>query len=135
MGTQTIYNLKQMFCYFQLGLTDVFTINSDLGRITTQKGILTVSDIIHKAELEVNEKGGTASAATGTVKLLKLFYAMALLILSRSITDDTELLMNSIHQVLLEKLMVTQLIKKFPVTGSCKHGNETSRSIKGKFIG
>jgi serine protease inhibitor len=53
------------FCYFQLGLTDVFTINSNLGGITTQEGTLTVSDIVHKAELEVNEKGGTASAATG----------------------------------------------------------------------
>ncbi|KDR09404.1 Serpin I2 [Zootermopsis nevadensis] len=48
----------------ELGLTDVFTTNSNLGGITTQEGALTVSDIVHKAELEVNEKGGTASAAT-----------------------------------------------------------------------
>lgn len=49
----------------ELGLMDIFTINSNLGGITTQNATLTVSDIVHKAELEVNEKGGTASAATG----------------------------------------------------------------------
>jgi serine protease inhibitor len=51
--------------YFQLGLRDVFTIKSDLGGITTPGQTLSVSDIVQKAELEVNEKGGTASAATG----------------------------------------------------------------------
>ena len=51
--------------YFQLGLTDVFTTKSDLGGITTHDQTLSVSDIVQKAELEVNEKGGTASAATG----------------------------------------------------------------------
>jgi serine protease inhibitor len=59
------------YYYFQLGLTDVFTINSNLGGITMQEGTLTVSDIVHKAELEVNEKGGTASAATGISPLVK----------------------------------------------------------------
>lgn len=49
----------------KLGLTDVFTINSDLGGITMRDETLSVSDIVQKAELEVNEKGGTASAATG----------------------------------------------------------------------
>jgi serine protease inhibitor len=57
------------FFYFQLGLTDIFTINSNLGGITLQNSTLTVSDILHKAELEVNEKGGTASAVTGTCLL------------------------------------------------------------------
>jgi hypothetical protein len=61
-----VYNLIYGIFYFQLGLTDIFTINSNLGGITTQNATLSVSDIVHKAELEVNERGGTASAATGT---------------------------------------------------------------------
>jgi len=51
--------------YFQLGLKDVFTTKSNLGGITKHDQMLSVSDIVQKAELEVNEKGGTASAATG----------------------------------------------------------------------
>jgi hypothetical protein len=63
---KSYWDINVGICYFQLGLTDIFTINSNLGGITTQNATLTVSDIVHKAELEVNEKGGTASAATGT---------------------------------------------------------------------
>lgn len=48
-----------------LGVTDVFNAKSNLAGISSSKGSLMVSDIIHKAEIEVNEEGSTASAATG----------------------------------------------------------------------
>jgi serine protease inhibitor len=57
--------MYSQFICFQLGLTDVFTTKSDLGGITSHDQTLSVSDIVQKAELEVNEKGGTASAASG----------------------------------------------------------------------
>ncbi|KAJ9580164.1 hypothetical protein L9F63_004181, partial [Diploptera punctata] len=51
----------------EMGLTDIFSTNSDLSAMTTREGTLSVSNIIHKAELEVNEKGSTASAATAVL--------------------------------------------------------------------
>ncbi|XP_069680033.1 serpin B4-like [Periplaneta americana] len=51
----------------KLGLEDIFNANSNLGGITTKGGTLTVSNIIQKAEIEINEKGGTASAATAVL--------------------------------------------------------------------
>lgn len=47
----------------QLGLTDVFTEKSNLSGISSTTNLV-VSDIIHKADIEVNEEGSTASAAT-----------------------------------------------------------------------
>ncbi|XP_066995578.1 ipis-1 [Anabrus simplex] len=49
----------------KLGVTNIFHAEADLRGISDTKGTLMVSDIIHKAEIEINEEGGSASAASG----------------------------------------------------------------------
>jgi len=59
-------NLKETL--FKLGVTDLVTEGvADLSGIAGNPGDLSVSDVIHKAVVEVNEKGSEAAAATGIV--------------------------------------------------------------------
>nr|CAD7195494.1 unnamed protein product [Timema douglasi] len=48
----------------QLGVTDIFNASSKLAGITTSTEPLKVSNVFQKAEIEIDEEGGTASAAT-----------------------------------------------------------------------
>ncbi|KAK7871254.1 hypothetical protein R5R35_007542 [Gryllus longicercus] len=50
-----------------MGITDIFNAKSDLSGITTNSQALLVSDIIHKAQIEVNEEGSSASAASAVL--------------------------------------------------------------------
>ncbi|XP_036062060.1 serine protease inhibitor A3N-like [Onychomys torridus] len=52
----------------QLGIREVFSTQADLSRITGAKG-LTVSQVVHKAVLDVAETGTEAAAATGLIPL------------------------------------------------------------------
>lgn len=54
----------------QLGLRDIFTPASDLGGIASSTS-LAVSDVIHQANVEIDEKGGSGSAAT-VVQFLRM---------------------------------------------------------------
>lgn len=47
----------------QLGLTDIFSTASDLSGISPSTSLV-VSDMIHQANIEIDEKGSTGSAAT-----------------------------------------------------------------------
>ncbi|KAJ4451821.1 hypothetical protein ANN_03295 [Periplaneta americana] len=51
----------------QLGLIDVFNMNSNINGISKEH--LEVSDVIQKAEIEVDEKGVKATAATGKINM------------------------------------------------------------------
>jgi serine protease inhibitor len=48
----------------QIGLTDIFTARANLSGISVEP--VAVSEVIQKAEIEVDEDGATAAAATGT---------------------------------------------------------------------
>ncbi|XP_054713872.1 intracellular coagulation inhibitor 2-like [Uloborus diversus] len=59
--------LKPLTEYFQkLGLNKVFQCGADLGNINDSKNLL-VSEIMHKAVLDVNEEGSEAAAVTAVV--------------------------------------------------------------------
>ena len=55
-------NLKHILQ--KLGIKKLFNDQADLSGISNDEG-LQVSDVIHRAEVEVNEEGTQASAATG----------------------------------------------------------------------
>jgi serpin B len=58
---ETSYSLKEQLS--QLGMKEVFTSSADLSGIDGRKD-LEVSEVIHKAVIEVNEEGSEAAAAT-----------------------------------------------------------------------
>lgn len=58
----TKYSLKSNL--EKLGITDLFTVDANLKRINSEKK-LTVSEVLHKAVIEVDEEGTKAAAVTG----------------------------------------------------------------------
>lgn len=50
-----------------MGLTSIFDRSANLSSIFNPEKQVFVKDITHKATIEVNEKGSTASAATGNL--------------------------------------------------------------------
>ncbi|HEY6437505.1 MAG TPA: serpin family protein, partial [Ignavibacteriaceae bacterium] len=64
---ETSYSLKDQLS--QLGMKEVFTPSADLSGIDGRKD-LEVSEVIHKAVIEVNEEGSEAAAATAIVVVL-----------------------------------------------------------------
>jgi serpin B len=65
---ETSYSLKEKLS--QLGMKEVFTSSADLSGIDGRKD-LEVSEVIHKAVIEVNEEGSEAAAATGVIVIIK----------------------------------------------------------------
>jgi serpin peptidase inhibitor clade A protein 3 len=55
-----------MMCFdSQIGLTDIFTNLANLSGISEER--LSVSEVVQQAQIEVDEEGATAAAATGIV--------------------------------------------------------------------
>jgi len=65
---ESSYSLKDQLS--QLGMKQVFSSNADLSGIDGRKD-LEVSQVIHKAVIEVNEEGSEAAAATGVIVIIK----------------------------------------------------------------
>lgn len=59
-----VFNTAWCVYASQIGLTDMFTPQANLQRISEQP--LLVSEVVQKAHIEVDEEGATAAAATGT---------------------------------------------------------------------
>uniref|UniRef100_A0A4D5RN74 Putative serpin n=1 Tax=Ixodes scapularis TaxID=6945 RepID=A0A4D5RN74_IXOSC len=66
---ETEYSLKDNLK--NLGITEMFSAQADLSGITSDAD-LTVSDVVHKAVVEVNEEGTEAAAASGVVAVNRL---------------------------------------------------------------
>lgn len=59
---KTSYSMKDVLA--QMGMTDMFRSNADLSGISDATNMV-VSEVVHKATLDVDETGATAAAATG----------------------------------------------------------------------
>lgn len=53
------------FSIVQLGMGEMFSDNANLSGLLESAEPLKVSDVVHKAFIEVNEEGSEAAAATG----------------------------------------------------------------------
>jgi len=69
------YDAELVSPFLQLGMKDAFSAKlADFGRLTGKKnrpGLVWISQIKHKAFIEINEEGGEAAAATAVVMQLK----------------------------------------------------------------
>ncbi|KAJ0019519.1 hypothetical protein NQD34_007088 [Periophthalmus magnuspinnatus] len=73
---KTSYSLKEVLS--EMGVTDMFGDRADLSGLAEGKKLV-VSEVVHKAALDVDEKGATAAAATGvTITLLSFRYVPVL---------------------------------------------------------
>uniref|UniRef100_A0A8C6V2T6 Thyroxine-binding globulin n=1 Tax=Neogobius melanostomus TaxID=47308 RepID=A0A8C6V2T6_9GOBI len=73
---KTSYSLKTVLS--EMGMTDMFGDRADLSGIAEGKKLV-VSEVIHQAALDVDEKGATAAAVTGvTITLLSFRYVPVL---------------------------------------------------------
>ena len=64
----TDYNLEEVLP--ELGIKKVFSQQADLSRITGTKDLY-VSQVVHKAVLDVDETGTEATAATGVATVIR----------------------------------------------------------------
>lgn len=54
-------------CFVQVDVTEIFSNHANMSGMLDQNKPVWVKDIIHKAKLEINEKGAKAAAATGNI--------------------------------------------------------------------
>jgi serpin B len=55
-----------LFSLFQLGIQEIFSTNANLtGMVQSGSNELHISNIFHKAKIEINEEGTVAAAAVG----------------------------------------------------------------------
>lgn len=55
-----------------MGMNSMFSANADLSGMLEKSGQISVSDVLHKAFIEVNEEGTEAAAAVGKNILKKV---------------------------------------------------------------
>lgn len=68
----SVFKWWLIYIRLQLGFTSMFA-NADFSNMLTSPEPLTVSDVVHKAFIDVNEEGAEAAAATGMYQILHLF--------------------------------------------------------------
>lgn len=59
-----------------MGITEVFSDTANLNGLLDSGEQLKVSDVIHKAVIEINEKGSESAAATGKDLFGDLFFSL-----------------------------------------------------------
>ena len=64
-----------------MGMSRMFSNTAEFGKMLESGEALQVSKVIHKAFIEVNEKGTEAAAATGKLNVFLVIFHMFLLLL------------------------------------------------------